>query len=133
MSTVERLCLLPDFNSTKLILKERLWGIIQPVRNIKEDIQSEKPVGLFRLGYEEILLTWIHHGLLNTNKIGPPRLMMKKSKNNSQDMMMDVAAHKCRHICMCYNISLLKFLGLTNAFYSMWHDNPLTAVSTATL
>ena len=121
-----------DFNAMKSIPNNRLWGIIQRIRDLKEEIQSKLPVGLFRSDREEFLLTWMHHGLLYTDKIRPPRLMMRKSKDNSQDMLTDVAAHKCRHICMCYNISFSKFLGLTHAFYSMWHDDPLTTVSTAT-
>ena len=122
-----------DFDAMKSILKKRLWGIIQRIRDLKEEIQSKLPAGLFRSDREEFLLTWMHHGLLYTDKIRPSRLMMRKSKDNGQDMLTDVAAHKCRHICMCYNISFLKFLVLTHAFYSMWHDNPLTTVSTTSL
>ena len=117
----------------KSVSKTRLWGIIRQIRDIKEEVQSKLPVGLFRSGREEFLLTWIQHGLLYTDKIRPPRLMMRKSQDNGQDMLTDVAAHKCRHICMCYNISMSKFLGLTHAFYLMWHDDALVTVSTASL
>ena len=107
---------IPDFDAIKSISKTRLGGIIRRIRDLKEEIQNKLPVGLFRSDRDEFLLAWMHHGLLYTNKIRPPHLMMRKSKDNSQDMLTDVAAHKCRHICMCYDISFSKFLGLTHAF-----------------
>ena len=60
-----------DFNAMKSISKTKLGGIVRRIRDLKEEIQNKLPVGLFRSGREEYLLTWIHHGFLYTDKIRP--------------------------------------------------------------
>ena len=79
-------------------------------------MMGEIPYGLFQIGDEEYLLTWLVFGTRwNKGDRLPPK-MMKTFTENSQPMLTEESAHIIRHILFEYKIPLSKFGGLVNMF-----------------
>ena len=106
-----------DFDAIKSIGASRLGPILDRIDNLqKKELMDKIPLGLFKIGADEYLLSWLVSGTRWNEGERLPRKMSRLSQENSQPMLSEESAHIIRHILFEYKIPLSKFGGLLNMF-----------------
>ena len=106
-----------DFDAIKSIGARRLGPILDRIDNLQtKELMDKIPLGLFKIGADEYLLSWLVSGTRWNEGERLPRKMSRLSQENSQPMLSEESAHIIRHILFEYKIPLSKFGGLLNMF-----------------
>ena len=105
-----------EFEAIKSIGASRLGAIMDRIDKLQEELMDKLPLGLFKIGDDEYLLSWLVSGTRWNEGQRLPRKMTRISQQNSQPMLSEESAHIIRHILFEYKIPLSKFGGLLNMF-----------------
>ena len=106
-----------EFDAIKSIGASRLGPIMNMINKLQtEELMDKLPLGLFKIGDDEYLLSWLVSGTRWNEGQRLPRKMTRISQQNSQPMLSEESAHIIRHILFKYKIPLSKFSSLLNMF-----------------